>query len=289
MKKLFICLSAVFLLIGFFNTKALAEEQLVPKRLSSIGDSITVGMNAELPLENHYASWANGYYGFWQWLFGLTNVNSHNQRITAEFGRRGRRNYMEAESGATSADFFEQSQRAVGHQAFYVTVLLGNNDVCSDDLPLHRVKFVKNMWAGLSVLETGLTPGATVYVVGIPDITELWDAIKDKKALGIINCQDIWALNPLDLFPSTCMDLLNEAPDVIQGYIIQYNTILKNLVDIFNADSPNYYFYTEAVFLNGVSENEVSDIDCYHPSAEGQAVLSDITWNAPDGPRFFDW
>jgi hypothetical protein len=83
--------------------------QLVPKRLSSIGDSITVAINAEMPLENNWASWVNGYHGFWQWLFGLTDVNSHNQRITETFGWSGRRNYMEAASGADSFDFGEQA------------------------------------------------------------------------------------------------------------------------------------------------------------------------------------
>ena len=75
------------------------DPQRTPKRLSSTGDSITEAINAEefnpfiFITPNHWASWANGYRGFWEWLLGRTNVNSHNQRITSQFGRRNRKNY----------------------------------------------------------------------------------------------------------------------------------------------------------------------------------------------------
>ena len=278
----FSCLLVAFLCVVMFSTKAMANGQLSPKRLSSIGDSVTVGMNAELPLENPHASWANGYYGFWQWLFDLTNVNSHNQRISAEFGWWRRKNYMEAESGADSFDFISQAEQAVAHRATYVTVFLGNNDVCCDEGPLNPENFSANMYAGLSVLEEGLPLGATIYVVGLPDISQLWDAIETKEALGIVNCQTLWALNPLDLFPSNCRDLIYSDPGGMQSIIENYNGILQELVTAFNSAGSHYYFYTNTVFNNGILEEEVSDIDCYHPSAHGQSVLSEITWK--DGP-----
>jgi lysophospholipase L1-like esterase len=274
----FICLMIVPILVLSYGATTLAGDTLKPNRLASIGDSITVAMDAELPLENHYASWANGYYGFWQWLFGLTNVNSHNQRITAEFGSRGRKNYMFAESGAGSPDFTVQAQKACQKGATYVTVLLGNNDVCSDDLPMSTDDFETNMRAGLDVLEAGLPVGATVYVIGLPDISQLWDVIEFKKALGIVDCRTLWVLNPFDLFPSTCMGLLYNNPDGINYYITQYNIILAALVDEYNETGNKHYYYTDAVYVNGILEEEISDIDCYHPSAQGQKVLSEITW-----------
>ena len=68
------------------------DPQRVPKRLSSVGDSISEAINAEefnplvIVTPNPWASWVNGYSGFWEWLFGRTNVNSHNQRITSKYG-----------------------------------------------------------------------------------------------------------------------------------------------------------------------------------------------------------
>ena len=89
------------------GTSAYAKDpRLVPNRLSSVGDSITEAINAEefsifrLQNPNPWASWANGYTGFWEWLLDRTDVNSHNQRISRNFGSGGRKNYQEARRGA---------------------------------------------------------------------------------------------------------------------------------------------------------------------------------------------
>jgi hypothetical protein len=85
-------------------TLALEPGQSTPKRLYSNGDSITRGFDADLPLDNLNASWVNGYFGFWEWLFGLPNVKSHNQRISANFGSSSRKNWIAAENGARVDD-----------------------------------------------------------------------------------------------------------------------------------------------------------------------------------------
>ena len=140
------------------GTVTLAKDpQLVPKRLSSVGDSITEAINAEeysifnLINPNHWASWVNGYRGFWEWLLGRTNVNSHNQRISAAFGSWGRKNYMEAVSGADSFDIAPQMAQSVAHSAHYVTQFMGHNDVCQNsfaEIP-SDAQFEANVRAGL--------------------------------------------------------------------------------------------------------------------------------------------
>jgi hypothetical protein len=78
MKKRNVWILAVtaLLCLALSAPQALAQEgkdpQLKPKRLSSTGDSMTEAIDAELPAANHWASWANGYHGFWEWLLGLT-------------------------------------------------------------------------------------------------------------------------------------------------------------------------------------------------------------------------
>src|SRR5262249_11772424 len=91
------------------NAVALEPGQSPPIRLYSIGDSLTRAANANLPGDNLNNSWVNGYYGFWEWLFGLPNVNSHNQRITAQFGSSGRRNWIAAQDGARMSDMVAQA------------------------------------------------------------------------------------------------------------------------------------------------------------------------------------
>jgi hypothetical protein len=49
----------------------------------------------------------------------------------------------------------------------------------------------------------------------------------------------------------------------------------------YNGDDPSrYYYYTDVVFKYPFVESQVSDIDCFHPSAKGQKDLSRETWNA---------
>ena len=56
--------------------------QLVPNRLASNGGSITEAINAEefnpfiLVTLNHWASFVNGYRGFWEAFFGRTDVTA---------------------------------------------------------------------------------------------------------------------------------------------------------------------------------------------------------------------
>jgi lysophospholipase L1-like esterase len=276
----------VLLVATFATAQTIKAKQLVPRRLSSTGDSITEAIDAELPLANHWASWVNGYHGFWEWLFGLTDVYSHNQRISRNFGAWGRKNYMEAKSGADMPDFPAQAAASVSHQAQHVTVFMGHNDVCGNhpsDIPSDG-EFEANFRAGLENLRNGLPAGATIYVVGIVDIYQLWEIAQDKKALGIVDCEVLWATTLLDLFP--CGTMLNPligevGRQLTRGRNIAFNNILERLTKEFNDGDPyHYYYYTNETFNYRFTENQVSDIDCFHPSAIGQRDLSKITWDA---------
>jgi lysophospholipase L1-like esterase len=276
------------LFVATFATAQTKATQLAPKRLSSTGDSITEAIDAELPLANHWASWVNGYHGFWEWLFGLTDVYSHNQRITKNLGSWGRKNYMEAKSGADMFDFPEQTLGSVNHQAQYVTVFMGHNDVCQHhplDIPSDK-EFEDNFRGGLATLQKGLPAGATIYVIGIVDIYKLWDIAREKKALGIVDCEVLWATTLLDLFPcGTMLNPLNSEADrlVTRGRNIVFNGILKSVTDEYNQkDSNHHYYYADDTFNYEFAESQVSDIDCFHPSARGQKDLSELTWiNGP--------
>lgn len=282
-------LAFLIFLVLFIGTIAVAQtnhpSQLVPRRLSSTGDSITEAIDAELPLANHWASWVNGYHGFWEWLFGLTDVYSHNQRITKNFSGWGRKNFMEAKSGADMFDFPEQTLGSANHQAQYVTVFMGHNDVCQNhfaEIPADDV-FEAKFRAGMENLKNGLSAGATIYVVGIADIYQLWQIAQDKKALGIVDCELLWATTLLDLFPcGTMLNPLNSEPDRLytRGRNIAFNGILKRVTEEYKLNDPDhYYFYTDVVFSYPFVESQVSDIDCFHPSAKGQKDLSRETWN----------
>lgn len=295
-KRMTLILSALVILcmvfVPIFATAQTKAPQLAPKRLSSTGDSITEAIDAELPLANHWASWVNGYHGFWEWLFGLTDVYSHNQRITKNFGFWGRKNYMEAKSGADMPDFYEQTLGSVNHLAQYVTVFMGHNDVCGNDftdIPTDA-EFEADFRAGMENLSTGLPAGATIYVIGIVDIRQLWEIARDKKALGIVDCEVLWATTLLDLFPcGTMLSPLNTDADreYTRSRNIAFNEILRRVTADYNQnDSSHYYYYSDETFNYDFVESQVSDIDCFHPSAGGQKDLSKLTWDV--GP-FSAW
>jgi lysophospholipase L1-like esterase len=281
--------SAIALLIP--ATSIAKDPQRVPKRLSTTGDSITEAINAEEynlfnPINpNHWASWANGYRGFWEWLLGRTNVHSHNQRISSAFGSWGRKNYMEALSGADSYDLPGQTAQSVAHAADYVTVFMGHNDVCQNnfaDIPTDA-EFEANVRASFDQLQAGLPNGATVYTLGIVDIYKLWELGDQLDSLGLIPCEYIWATTLLGIFPcGTMLNPLNSEADrqYTRSRNIAFNQILEDLVAEYDAnDSHHYWEFTDVPFQAQFVPSEVSGFDCFHPSAEGQTRLSAESWS----------
>lgn len=293
--RLMLLVGLSVLALALVPVASLAKDpQRVPKRLSSVGDSITEAINAEefnpfiFITPNHWASFANGYRGFWEWLLGRTNVNSHNQRITSAFGRRNRKNYMEALSGADSFDIGPQMAQSVNHSADYVTLFMGHNDVCQDNfsqIPTDA-QFEANVRAGFDQLQAGLPNGATVYTLGIVDIYKLWQLGPQLNGALGISCEVIWATTLLGIFPcGTMLNPLNSEADrqYTRSRNLAFNTILEDLVAEYDAnDSHHYWEFSDETFQGDFTPSEVSPFDCFHPSASGQTRISADTW--ADGP-----
>jgi lysophospholipase L1-like esterase len=277
-----------FALAGFLgallvdSAGALEPGQSAPKRLYSHGDSITRGFNANFPLENLNLSWVNGYYGFWERLFGLPNVKSHNQRITANFGASDRRNWTAAQNGAELDDFLAQASGVAGKNVTYATVLLGANDICQISItnPPTDAEVEAEFRAGMDTLLNNLPSGATVQVVAVPDVTRLYDVGLDKTALGIVDCPLVWALtNPCQSVLSA--DVSDLERQFIRSRIIRYNEILDAVTAEKAVQHANKFIsFTNVSFTFPFGASAVSDIDCFHPSWRGERVLSRETWNA---------
>ncbi len=263
---------------------ALEPGQSTPKRLYSVGDSITRGFDADFFGDQFHLSWVNGYRGFWEWLFGLPNVKSHHQRISANFGRRGRRNWIAAQNGARVDDMASQAAGSAGRNVTYATVLLGGNDVCRDsiaDLPTDA-EFEANVRAGLDTLLGHLPNGATVQVVAIPDVKRLYDIGQDKTVLGIVDCEVLWALTVLGFPCGSMLSPFNSEADrlYVQSRNIGYNAILADVTAEKAGLHPGKFIsFTGVSFSEPFVERDISDIDCFHPSWRGQKKISEGTWN----------
>lgn len=266
---------------------ALEPGQSSPKRLVSFGDSITRAFDATLPADNLSESWVNGTHGFFEKLFGLPDVKSHNERISANFGDSGRTNVVLARNGAKVGSLDDQASQAAGRNYTYATVLIGGNDVCRDtiaDLPTDQ-EFAVDAAIGLVQLFDNLPDGATVQVAAIPDIKHLYDVGMDKTALGVVDCEQLWRLTA-EGFPCGSMlspDNTEADREYVRSRNIQYNNILHFLTLIGARHYTNLFIsWTDKTFTYPFTADDISNIDCYHPSSAGQRAIAQQTWD--DGP-----
>jgi lysophospholipase L1-like esterase len=272
-------LLAAFCCIGM-TAIALEPGQSAPKRLYSIGDSLTRAANANLPGDNINNSWVNGYYGFWERLLGLPNVNSHNQRITAQFGASGRRNWIAAQNGARVDDMAEQATGVAGLGVTYATVMLGGNDVCRDtpaDLPTDE-EFEAHVRNGLTTLLNGLPNGATALVVAIPNVKALYDLGVTKTALGVTNCPTLWEQTG---FCAAMTSANNTEADrqYVQSRNIGYNEILQRVASEVAAGHPGKFVrYRPEAYQLPSAQEQISDLDCFHASWRGERHLAALTY-----------
>jgi lysophospholipase L1-like esterase len=264
-----------------------------PFRLVVLGDSISDAINAEeanprdLGLtRNRWASWAIGYAKNRNRL-DRSNVNSHSQRIRALFGTKGQKNWSPAEAGEDSGDLLKQAKKAVKKRADYVPILMGQNDVCGDDfdeIPTDA-EFEANIRAGFDLMQAGLPPGATIYTLGIIDIYRLWQLGEELEVLGI-ECREIWDFLSSELIPcATMLDPDNSEADrqFTRGRIIAFNGILADLVAEYDAaDAQHYWHFSNSTFETMFEVDDVSEFDCFHPSADGQRLIAEVSWQ--DGP-----
>jgi hypothetical protein len=119
-----------------------------------------------------------------------------NQRISWLYPFADRRNYMFAEAGARSEDLADQVDAILASYplATCVTVFIGQNDICRDiDEEITPVnEYVHNVGTALDELAAGLDLGSTILVVGPVDVTRLYEVARDKRALGIVDCEVLW-------------------------------------------------------------------------------------------------
>ncbi len=281
-----LALAAFTGLVLLGNTTGCVEKppRLDPLRLYSIGDSITRAFDAWFVADNLPVSWSNGYHGATQAFLGVPDVLSHNQRIQLQWGTAGRTNVVAAQNGARWDDALGQAQGIVGEQPTYVTVMLGGNDVCRDsiaDLPTDA-EIRGHVQGTLTFLDENLPVGATVLVIGIPDVKRLHDVGLAEKGLLGIDCQAIWTTTALGFPCGSMLSPDNSEADrlYVQSRNFVYNDIIQEEVESFDLSSPRVYFQfgdAEAVPFVG---DDISSIDCFHPSGDGEELISWVAWMA---------
>lgn len=266
-------------------------QRLDPLRVYSIGDSISKGFDAWFVGENPAMAWATGTHGPVEIGLGLPYIFTHVQRIAITFGPQGVGVVDGAMTGASYFHGLEQAE-AAPPDTTYVTVMLGGNDVCRgdgnedgefdvDDIP--SVTTMRN-WVGrtLDELEANLLPGATVMVVGIPDIKRFRDVALFEKGLLGIDCPLIWETTALGFPCGTLLSpLTTEASrTAVQERNFAYNDVIEEETRLRNFTSERVYFHYASLEEVDLVGEHISSIDCFHPSHLGEALISHVAWES---------
>ena len=235
----------------------------LPTRMAAVGDSITTATDVAWCCVN--PDGANPQYS---WSTGSDPaVNSHYQRIRAINGGSSIATLNAAEPGADSADLDAQLSQAADFGAQYVTVLIGGNDLCSGPTP--TAVFRQRVQSAFDSF-FARAPNSRLFVASIPNLYLLWQ----------IEHTDFWARliwSIFDVCPNMLGASLTDAQRLtLLGLEQQFNAILADAC----ADHPNCRWDGNAVFNHSFTTADVSDVDHYHPSIEGQNTLAALTWAA---------
>ncbi|MEU5938128.1 GDSL-type esterase/lipase family protein [Micromonospora sp. NPDC047548] len=240
----------------------------LPTTMAALGDSITTGFGSCLVLTScQRNSWSTG--------DGI-RVESHYRRLLdANPGIRGRAN-NHAVPGARAEALAGQAEAAVRDKADYVTVLIGANDACRDDIdtmtpvPTFRTQVDR----GLRALRKG-RPKARVLVVSIPDLYRLWEVgHTESRATRVWRagiCPSLLA-NPTSTAPA---DRARRA--TFRQRIEDYNAELKAACRAYGSRCRHDGGAAHRVRF---TLDEVNALDWFHPNVAGQNRLADVSFSS---------
>jgi len=314
MRKFLISLTALAALSLGINS---AHADL-PSKGTAAGDSITMGFAADCKYNRWF--WdlfclLGGDQPEHSWFDGWSsNVNSVHDRYKA-LDANIQANKSAAKSGSElrggDNNFATQANKIVAQSTVpdHVEVLLGGNDICNRDCtdpancsnPLYSdSEWRASVRAGLDVLVAGLPQGSTVFLGGVPRVQDLRAAGLAKQATSSrIRCENVWSSYDICTIATSGSVLNGETSAqrlaAISARQKRYNEILAEEAAAYNANSTGQNArgievvsdyvdeFTPSAGTTSFGANEIDGGDCFHPSVNGQNILSDVMWsNNPD-------
>ncbi|HEV7811242.1 MAG TPA: SGNH/GDSL hydrolase family protein [Candidatus Limnocylindrales bacterium] len=254
---------AVVLLGGSSATAA-----SVPNSMASVGDSITRAYNTGSAFaDNPAGSWSTG---------TSSTVVSHYTRLLALNPAISGHAFNDAKSGALMVDLAGQLATAASQHVDYVTILMGGNDVCQpSEAAMTPVATFEGQFSSALASFTAASPATSVYVVSLPNVRNLWSALK-----GNALARFVWALG------SVCPSMLARPLSTTQSDEDRRARVLQREID-YNAALARICaqyvqcrFDGNAVFGITFTASDVSTRDYFHPSLAGQKKLAAVSWTA---------
>jgi len=247
--------------------KGLDDELVMPSTMAALGDSVTAGYNAN-PLN---PGWTDQY----SWATGEdAAVYSHADRLGLDANAS-----LNLAVPGTKMAFLKSEALWLYNSPVtidYAVVLMGHNDACANSLEemTPAAEFEADYRAALDVMKT-YNPEMKVRVMGLVDPTKLYYVVRDRPTPYVLpngytlTCQDFWAIY------SVCPDALTQGEEsraAVAERVKVYNKILRKGAEDYG------YEYTDEVYKTEFVSDDVSVVDCFHPSIAGQNKISEGVW-----------
>jgi len=188
----------------------------------------------------------------------------------------------------------------------HVEVLLGGNDICNRDCTdpanCNNPLFTEAQWresvqAGLDTLMTGLAPGSTVQLNGMPRVQDLRQAGVDKQATSSsIDCDSLWSSYDVCRIVTNGGSQFGESSAFRLAAIAQtqqsYNAVLAEEATAYNSNANGKNPNGIEVVSEYVDENtpsggtfsfgaeNIDGGDCFHPNVNTQSQIANFSWGA---------
>jgi len=224
-----------------------------PLNLLVLGDSISQGFNA-VGFGNEPAySWATG-----------DKINSYKARLEATGYQVQAKN--QSIPGASSTWLGLELYLAAGFAPDLVLLEIGANDLCG--LTAH-VDVIGNVaWTIDRLLEQN--PKVQIVLAGVPRISAVYESKKSSQA-----CLDRWKIPLCPAFLSP--DLTDKERAINQFKIDSVNAGLRQLASVY----PGTVRYVTEIGETPIMAEDISDVDCFHPSPTGQGRLAEAAFQEP--------
>lgn len=230
-----------------------------PYSVAAIGDSISLGTNAKNLGENLDYSWVTG-----------TSINSHRQKILEIIPNADFHNFAINGAGIGKTINMQLPSVLSLNNLDYLTILVGANDLCHWDVNSYETSlltFQQALNQGLQRIYSKF-PDVTVLLLSSPNLVAL-KQYKNSK------CQLIWNVTQI------CPSLLSSrvTAEQTQKFMEMSDKFSNLLEDMSHSSMYGDLRHTDVLYKSDFGKNDRSNIDCFHPSIQGQQNISELTFD----------
>jgi lysophospholipase L1-like esterase len=237
------------------------------ERVAALGDSITLGVNAcGRAGECRTASWSTGTDGGTRGFAARLGEATGHQPDTANL----------AVGGARAKDLPGQAAAAAAGGADLVTVLVGGNDACAPTPAgmTPAAEYAAAMKKALATLEAAPSR-PIVFIASVPYLNGLLTAYSNNPAATRL-WQKSHLCQSLLVHPSSSDPEDVRSRAAVAARVDEYNTALAEQC----AAVSRCIFDGGAVATIDFTAAQISTVDYFHPSLEGQLAIAGAAWAA---------